>query len=173
MPKNRNYHNNQMTPVTDCDGPVVQLRVYYMRIHDENTKLTLTMKFSNGYLLPFDEVERTYHDTSPSPFIYALNLNIRIGKGKVYLKGQQGWRLLDEYRLEMSYPGSIYGQHKLEEIASQGRSLKEYYNVQHCFLFGIRFGSRFKFPVPGKMRRSAIAIKMNIVIFCRNRNKHF
>ena len=131
------------------------------------------MKFSNGYLLPFDEVERTYHDTSPSPFIYALNLNIRIGKGKVYLDCENGWKELSEYRLELSYPSSIYGQHKLEEIASQGRSLKEYYNVQHGFLFGIRFGSRFKFPVPGKMRRGAIAIKMNIVIFCRNRNKHF
>ena len=161
-----------MIPVTDFNEPVVQLRVYYIRIHDENTKLTLTMKFSNNYLLPFDELQRIYHAISPSPFIYALNLSVRMTKGKLYLDCENGWKELGEYRLEMSDPGSIYGQHKLEEIASQGRSLKEYYNVQHCFLFGIRFSSRFKFPVPGKMRRSAIAIKMNIVIFCRNRNKH-
>ena len=155
MSKKTNKRRNQTALVEALSDQVVRLRVYYVRIHDESNRLTLTMKFNNYYYVRLDESRRICHTNSLNPFIYTFDLDVRMHKGKLYLHCEDGWKELDEYRLEISYPGTVYGQFKFEEIGNQRHSLKEYYDMQHCFLFGIRFGPRFHITLPGKMNRRA------------------
>lgn len=150
MPRRRNNRNNQTARAEAHTDEVMSLCVYYVRIHDESDKLKLSMKFGDDYSILFDESQRIYHSNSRSPFIYKVELHVRMNKEKVYLACENGWKELGEYRLKMLYPGTIYGQQKLE-VGSEGHSLKDYFHAQHCFHFGIRFGSRFQFMLPGRM----------------------
>ena len=150
MSKRKNNRNSQKVPIEHPVDPILQLNVYYVRMHDANHELTLVMKFDDGDVIPFDGTERICDTNSLSPFIYVSDFDVRLGKGKLYLQYEEGQKALGNYRLEMSYSIPIYGQQNLEELGTESHSLVGYFHQQHCFHFGIRFSSKFNFFVPGK-----------------------
>lgn len=153
MSRRKKPQNSKSAPVerTLLADEVVPLRVYYVRMHEESHELTLMMNFGDGNPLPFDEVQRLYHTSSFSPFIYTIDLDVRMGKEKLYLQYKNGQKAIGEYRLEMICPGTIYGQQKVEEKRTEGYLLHDYFNVQRCFHFGVRFNSKWKSTVPGRI----------------------
>ena len=153
MPRRKENQNSKSVPIEGTPGAdeVVPLRVYYVRMYDESYELTLTMKFGDNDPLPFDEVERLYYTSSFSPFIHTIDLDVRMGKGGLYLQYVNGQKIIREYRLEIICPGTVYGRQKVEEKRSEGHSLNGYFNVQHCFHFGVRFNSKWKSTVPGRI----------------------
>ena len=153
MPKRKGNRDKQSALVSKPVDQITLLHVHYVRMHDESDELTLAMKFSDGSSIPVDRPCRICQTTSFGPFIYIFDLDVRMGNEKLYIELENGWKELSEYRLEMSYFRALSGQHKLEETGSEGHSLKDYFHMQHCFLFGIRFGSRFSFFIPGKSLR--------------------
>lgn len=147
---------------------VVPLRMYYVRMHDASHELTLTMKFSDYYTLSFEET-RLYDADSFSPFIYTNDLQLRKSAEKLYLQEETGQRLIDEYLLEVTCPGAIFGQQKVEERRNEGRSLIDHFNVLHYFHFGVRFNSRWRYTVPGRVLQRIINENQQFDYF-RNRN---
>jgi hypothetical protein len=150
MSKRKNNRKIQTVPTEHQVDPILQLNIYYVRMHDANAELTLMMKFEDGTIILLDDTLRICDTSSLSPFIYLRTLDVRMGKRELYWQLPEGQKMLRNHRLEMSYRRSIYGQQNLEELGTQSHSLKNYFYQQHCFHFGIRFSSKFNFFVPGK-----------------------
>lgn len=152
MSNGENNRDNETVPIEDPIDQDVQLRLYYVRMQNERNKLTINMKFDDG-ILPFTEGKRMYDKNPSVPFIYLLDLSVRMNKGRLYLQYQNGEKALKQYRLELSYLGALYVQQKFEEIQDEGHSLKDYFAQQHGFHFGIRFPSKSTSQASGKTHR--------------------
>lgn len=133
---NRNYES---IPMEDPNDQVEPLHLYYVRMQDGRNKLTISMKFDDE-TVPFTEGKQMYDKSLSGPFIYLLDFHVRMSKEKLWI----------QYRLELSYPGTLYGQSKFAEIRNEGHSLKDYFTQKHVFHFGIRFPPRSTSQISGK-----------------------
>jgi hypothetical protein len=129
----------------------LQLRVYYIRIHDVTNSVTMKMKFGDGITFQFEPARQMNRINPYGPFIYAVNLNLLMSKDKLYVQHEPSLRLVNAYRLQMSYPVPVLGHCVFDEKDDRVHTLKDCFDKQYCFLFDIRFSSKFKLNAPGRI----------------------
>ena len=127
------------------------LRLYYVRMHEVTDEVKLKIDFGNKIHFIFEHRKQMDRRSSFSPFIYILDLLLQMDNEILYVQHEGRMKPIGEYRLEMLRP-SIYGPVDIThtEKGSEGHSLKDCFDGKHCFLFNIRFSSRFTTYAPGK-----------------------
>lgn len=151
MSREENNGKDHMVPSKDPADAVLTLRMYYVRIHDKSERLGITMKFDNDIVCSFERVHQIQHANNFNPFIYTLDLNVRMKEEGMYLEYDKNQKKIDEYKLTMLCPGGLLGSSTLEEEGNVRHSLKGCFNTQHWFHFGIRFSPKFRCSPPGKV----------------------
>ena len=129
---------------------IPSLNIYYIRIHDPWHSLTIRMKFGDGITFQFEPGRPMNPMNASGPFIYILQLNLSMILNKLYVQHEDILKPVDAYRLQLLHPLSVIGNSVHEEKDDRVHTLKDCFDRGHCFLFDIRFGSRFKLNAPGR-----------------------
>lgn len=127
----------------------LSVRVYYLRIHDLNDNLTMRMKFDDGITFQFVQGRMNSINTF-GPFIYAVDLNLLMNMDKLYVQDDSSLKLVHAFMLQMLYPVPVWGHCVHEEKDNGVHTLKDCFDKRYCFLFNIRFSSRFKLTARGR-----------------------
>jgi hypothetical protein len=131
-----------------------QLRLYYVRIHDAKDKLEVQADFGNKIKFLFDKGRQLDQRNSCSPFIYILDLLLKMDNtGQLNVWHEGHWKQIGLYYLEVSRAFVKVGTITYNEKEIQEHTLSDCFENKYHFLFDIQFSPKFNTHLPGKNLR--------------------
>lgn len=133
------------------NSTIHRLHLYYVRIHHVKDDIKLEAKFGKNLSFSFNEGERLSNQENVGPVLYTLVLKLKQDNNKhlsVYHIDE--YKPCSEYRLSGSHIKIKTIKHEEKQIES--RSLFEYFNKEHVFLFDVQFDSAYFSNFPGKTK---------------------
>ena len=155
VPEEENNSGNSNQDVSPAKNPSLfglrHLRVFYVRIHHKTDQLRPRMKFNEEKKLPFDEEEALVPTEGLGPFIYRLRLTLQMSNEQLFVLHNNHEKSGCKYNLEMHNAKSWTSAWSHDEKGDRKHSLEGYFDKGYCFMFGVRFSSKFKSHVPGRI----------------------